>query len=464
MRKLIVLPVLMILGVLFIHSIDKEDVSISMQAPDEVTAGTEFYISITLNKGNLQSFSRFQQELPYGLKASSISNANADFTFKDNKVRLIWLTLPADGMITLTYAVYVEERLKGDFEVGGSFSYIENNERKSVSVPVQTIVINPSPNVDPSLQVDIDEYQFYNNKRPAGDDSRIVCIREKAKLNDSGNEIYIKLFVNKENKEKFAKIEENIPAGYTAVVDKRGGGIFTQKGNVVKFLWMNLPEEKNFVVSYKLIPQNGQPVNKLKLNGTFSYMEGQNTITMDIVERDIDVENISEAQLNEILLSLRNTPQYAEVVEPQKDVKDNGTKNVEPYKEPENQVTENQVTETTEVLPEKTNKTNKWNKSYLLEPEEGIYYRVQIAAGHKSINIKRYFRKYKIKEDIKKEEHDGWYKYSVGSFQVYKDARDYRVRIWNTTSIDDAFVAAYNNGKRITVQEALMVANQKWYE
>ncbi len=430
--------VLLVLNVIF------SDVSVDMSAPGQVEAGNEIYVEITLDKSDFDSFARFQQEIPAGLTPVPVNTANADFSFKDQKVKFIWLKLPSEQKLTISYKLKVDQRLKGNFNLNGTFSYIANNERKSVELDPKYISINPSSTIDPKLIVDINDFKNLvtpTQTTKVGID-QVKCIRQTPYLAEGTNEYIINVLVNKGQKEKFAKIQETVPEGYSAVAMESKKAIFTFKDQTVKLLWMNLPADPYFVVSYKLVPNEGV-TEAPKMDGTFSYIENDNTLSINILEKDVSLQNIS----NENLLAIISTTEGAattpvDYVQPQDY---SGKVKIE--------IAESAL----KLIREDTKLTN------MLEPESGIYYRVQIAAGHRPINIDRYFKKYNLDKEVRTEFHEGWRKYSVGSFYVYKAARDYRVHIWNTTTIDDAFVSAYNEGKRITVQEALMVSNHEWY-
>jgi len=430
--------VLMILKMIF------SDVGINMNAPGQVEAGNEIYVEITLDKSDFDSFARFQQEIPAGLTAIPVNTANADFSFKDQKVKFIWLKLPADQEITISYKLQVDKRLKGTFNLKGTFSYIADNERGSVEVESKLIAINPSSTIDPKLVVDVNDFKNLVKpvqKKESGVE-QVKCIRQIPYLTESGDAYRVNLLVNKGNKEKFAKIQEDVPEGYTAVALESKDAIFTFKDQTVKLLWMNLPADPYFVVSYKLVPKEGIEESP-ELEGTFSYIQNDNTLSINIAQKDVNLQNDSKENLLAIISS-------------------SGTEGSEPasYVQPQDysgkvkiEIAESAL----KLIREDTKLTN------MLEPESGIYYRVQLAAGHRPINIDRYFKKYNLDKEIRTEFHEGWRKYSIGSFYVYKAARDYRVHVWNTTTIDDAFVSAYNSGKRITVQEALMITNHEWY-
>ena len=53
----------------------------------------------------------------------------------------------------------IDDRLKGTFNIDSKFSYIDQNERKSVSIISDPIVILPSPTIDPELIVDIEDFE-----------------------------------------------------------------------------------------------------------------------------------------------------------------------------------------------------------------------------------------------------------------------------------------------------------------
>jgi len=448
-------PILNLILALTIGGIFQAGVTLNVQAPAEVTAGTEFEVTVNINKGELESFSRLQQNLPAGLTASSYRSSNADFSFEEKRVRFIWLRLPYEQDFQIVYKIKVDERLKGTFNIDSKFSYIDENERKSVNSSSNQIVILPSPDIDPELIVDIEDFE--DNVIPYIDpgtlEEQMICVRQRPIKDETDGGYIVNLFVNKEAKQKFAKIEESIPSGYKAENIEPRESIFTFKKGTAKFLWMNLPSDPYFLVSYKLIPTSASASEPL-LNGKFSFLEGEKTVSLDILQTDMDLASVGADQMNE-LISSASTPQLADAT-PTQDPVDETVTDQDPV--------EQKTPVREEQKPRTQTKVNRRNKTYMLEPEEGIYYRVQLAAGHKSVDIRRYFRKYNLDKEVRKEMHEGWHKYSIGSFPVYREARDYRVHIWNTTVIDDAFVSAYNSGQRITVQEALMIANQQWYK
>lgn len=431
------------------------NVTIKMEMPDVIEAGTEIKVDVVINKGKLAGYARFQQELPYGFTAVSVNSANADFSFQDQKIRLIWLRLPDDDEITISYNIIANERLTGNIDLNGRFSYIDNNERKSVDLMSKQIAVTPSPNVAPEMVVNVRDYaKIADIESAAAKSLRVACLRQTPVWMAEDNIFLVTLLVNKDAIQKYAKIEETVPAGYTAANIDSKGGIFTYKDQSAKFIWMDLPAEPYFTVTYKLIPEEGTipDPSKMQIAGNFSYMSGNETVTAGVVQRPEKLAGLTQSQVDGILRGI--VPERAKTQQPVL-IADN----TEPAgKKPSSGKPE--------PTPSKSVKPTAvaGNGNDMLAPESGVYYRVQIAAGHKPLNAQRYFRKHKLDYSVMKELHDGWFKYSIGSFAEYKDARDYRVHLSNTTTLNDAFIAAYNNGKRITVQDALMALNQRWYK
>ena len=433
------------LVLLFLGLFAGDAISLSMETSSEVVAGTQFDVAVTIDKGESESFARFSAELPRGLKAVAGSAENAEFRFEGQQVKFVWMRLPNVPKLRISYKVEVDPRLRGSFNLGGELAYIANNARQTAVVAPRTVVITPSPNVELDKQLDLAEPPTY--------------------LNDGGDYV-IRILVNRGEASKFAKIEEILPAGFTAEPVDTKEAIFSCEDGIVKFLWMTLPAEELFTVSYRLIPEKGAAPGEPKIRGSFSFVQNEATRTIAITQRNVRLQNMTKAQLESLVresqVVVSRTPEENAAWEGGS-IEAQGPSDGGVEFEVKHQDITPMRTRGGRSSSFSSTRRSASMDNFLLAPEAGVYYRVQVAAGHRPIDINRYFRRLSLHADVRTERHEGWYKYSVGSFKEYKQARDYRVEIWNTTPIRDAFVAAYNNGKRITVQEALMITSQQWY-
>jgi len=465
---------LIVAGLLFILfssflKIFQNGVTIRMDMPDVIEAGSEITVNVAINKGKVTEFAEFRQDLPYGFTAMAVNSANANFRFQDQAVRLTWLRVPDDDEIVFTYKIVANERLTGSIDLSGRFTYIDNNERKTVVQQPRLLAINPSPNVNPATLVDVHEYaKVASIEAAAAKAGKAVAFRQQPTWMEDGRIFLVTLLVNKDQVQKFAKIEETVPQGYTAASIDSKGGIFTFKDQVAKFIWMDLPTEPYFTVTYKLIPEEGVAANpaSMLIAGEFSYMVNDRTYSTVIIERRETLAGLNRNQVNDLLrgVTIQTIEQQPVLTANTATSQPTGseTLTISPGTSTPSSTSPVSTSAPTSAAGRTVAATAN-DASDMLKPESGIYYRVQIAAGHRPVNTQRYFRSYRLEYSVMREVHEEWYKYSVGSFAEYKDARDYRVHLSNTTTINDAFIAAYNNGKRITVQDALMALNQKWY-
>ncbi len=413
-------------------------VVITMDAPSEVIAGVPFEVDVAIKKRSVEGFARFQQKLPKGFSAELIDAETADFRFENQTVKFFWLILPKKDELFLKYRITTDVNISGKYSIDGIFSYIDG-DKKYAEMSLHNIEVKPSPLADQKAS----SSDTGVVKLPP--QSEIICERQNATLNDAG-EILIELKINRGDldQEQFAKIQEFIPEGYDAKSVETLGGIFTFENRVAKFLWMTLPKEPEFVVSYKLIPKSDAEIENLKIKGNFSYLENGQTI-------EVDMKEVSDKPLSQIIQEQiayqKDTKESKATTSDDKHLKKEDAKLTETHQSSEDKVLEPDEKERVVDVP---------------QPDSQVHYRVQISAGHKRIKTIPYFAKRKIREPVTVELLDGWFKYTIGSFPEYLQARDKRNDVWKKTPINDAFVTAYNSGQRITVQEALMITHQTW--
>ncbi len=80
------------------------------------------------------------------------------------------------------------------------------------------------------------------------DDKDIAVQREINYLGE--NKYLVSLRINKKNFNSFGKVEEYLPTDFIATEDQSQDGIFSFRNNLVKILWMNLPQVEDLAVSY----------------------------------------------------------------------------------------------------------------------------------------------------------------------------------------------------------------------
>ncbi|WP_306643167.1 hypothetical protein [Sanyastnella coralliicola] len=463
------------LGLFALGTLMDDGVLIEDNTPAIMQPGQEVAVEITVNKGDVEGFAKLQLELPDGLVAVPGDTKGASFTFSGQKVKFIWMSLPADQEFTVSYKLQALPTASGSKVITGTFSYIKNNQRVDYDLQSKMVEVTEDASASASNEETIDTPGVEG----------LACVRT---MTEVGNGDYlVRLDVVNSDLTGFAKIKENIPSGYTVAEEDSDGAVVTIDDNAVKYVWFDVPSASSFSVSYRLIGGTSAP----SVDGVFSYVENNTRKEVEVIDNGIieasepladngdttdpvveevvtDPDPIVEETTDPIEEETVTTDPMAGSIADGTDESSTQEETTDPDPVQEEDVADNNPpVETVREDPvmEETSASNDPDPvTNVPDPETGVTYKVQIAAAHRVVDEAYFASRHGFNEGFGIENHEGWVKYTTGSHDEYKGARDDRERIKGRYNFRGPFVTAYNEGVRITVQEALMITKQKWYK
>ena len=435
-----------VIGVLITGLFTSDDILINHRLPARIQQGEKKLVELTISKGAIQGFAKMEINLPMGFIASPNENKDASFTFNGGQIRLVWMVLPTEEEFTISYYLECPETMEGQFNVTGKFSYVNENLREDYAMEPKTIQVEKKLTI---TQYEVPESM--ENIKVEKTFEEMTCERVISKISDS--EYQVKVKVTNNSIVGFGRILESVPANCKTQSVNASSAVVTQEKNSIKFVWFEVPEAKQFEVAYRVSCLS--PETSIVITGQLSYTEDGNPMNMAI-------ETTSMA--GEAIVGVDTTPL------PQTKVDTNQIETTEQVNASNMPIDHGKIAPPVKTTTAETNQnttastqTNDRSIANIPDPEVGITYKVQIMAAHRVVN-KTYMRsKFKFEDAFNIERHEGWVKYTTGKFTNYTQARDARTSITAAhEGFKGPFVTAYNNGERITVQEALLISKQQW--
>lgn len=446
---------------------------IIVNAPKQAVAGSSFIVNVEISNAEMQGIARFMQAIPYGTSIEPAECANSDFEFTNQTLKLMWFSLQKTNSLKFSYKVVTHANIKGSLNLSGSFVFINSNNVHTTATAKDVVVeITPAPNVNPSNVVDIKNFKSKPTTEsnltfiPATQQMEALKMPSNALRQvsyDAKTDTYlVSILLDKGKANTYAKLEETIPQGYTAESVETRTGVFDYNNGKVKFLWLDLPSQPRFLVSYRLKPKAKQADGRdVAITGYFAFMIDNATEIHEVAQAQADLKKFVvnsdiRTKGGTIASCARDIPiKYVGIAKQSLQTKKEETAKVleQPKQEEKGAISQLQKQKTAQTEAASKQETSKESTSgYKVKP--GITFKVQIAAVSKEADNTGAANKFKMDTPLLKEEIPGMVRYLVGPYTSYSEALTIKNKA-KQNGYKDAFIVAYNQqGSRISITDA----------
>ena len=116
-------------------------ITINGNFPASMGAGSSIDAEVKINKGAVGNFAKYQMDVPAGIIVSSVDAKNGNFTFENQRAKIVWVSVPSDPEFTIKLKVQAASDAPSSVTLSQKFYYLENNEKKEIEATPVVISI-----------------------------------------------------------------------------------------------------------------------------------------------------------------------------------------------------------------------------------------------------------------------------------------------------------------------------------
>lgn len=116
-------------------------VTISNNFPANLASNSNIDVDVKINKGAIANFAKYQMDVPAGITVSEGDSKGGNFTFENNRAKIVWVSIPNDAEFTVKFKVKVGSTAAADGAVTQKFYYLENGTKREVETDALAIKV-----------------------------------------------------------------------------------------------------------------------------------------------------------------------------------------------------------------------------------------------------------------------------------------------------------------------------------
>lgn len=107
--------------------------------PTKLPVGSDVVIEVKINKGTIANFTKYHMDVPVGMDVSEVDSRTGNFTFENNRAKIVWVSVPGEIEFTIKMKVHVNTQAPAEGTIAQKFYFLDGGVKKEVEAAPITI-------------------------------------------------------------------------------------------------------------------------------------------------------------------------------------------------------------------------------------------------------------------------------------------------------------------------------------